>query len=54
MMTLTSGALETCARVLGTYEPSYTGRPARLFFMLEACDPQEITGHAVAASEPSR
>jgi hypothetical protein len=36
MMAQTSGVLETCVCALGTYEPSCTGRPTRLFFMLEA------------------
>jgi hypothetical protein len=55
MMALTSGALETCARALGTYVPSYRGRSARLFFMLEARDPQGVTGHVVAhGALPSR
>jgi hypothetical protein len=52
MMALTSGALETCVRALGTYVPSYTGRPARLLFMLEAHGPQGATGH-VASLEPT-
>jgi hypothetical protein len=47
-----SDALETCARVLGTCVPSYRGKPARLFFMLEAHGPQGATGH-VAASKPT-
>jgi hypothetical protein len=41
-MALMLGALEMCVRVLGTCGPSYTGRPARLFLMLEAQDLQEI------------
>jgi hypothetical protein len=45
MMTLTSGALETCVHALGTYELSCTGMSARLFFMLEAHDPQRTAGH---------
>jgi hypothetical protein len=40
--------LETCARALGTCVSSYTGRPARLFFMLEARDPQGATEHVAA------
>jgi hypothetical protein len=40
MMTLMSGALKTCARALGTCVPSCTGRPTRIFFMLEAHGPQ--------------
>jgi hypothetical protein len=28
-----------CARALGTYVPSYSGRPVRLFFMLETHGP---------------
>jgi hypothetical protein len=51
-MALMSGALETCARALGTCVSSCTGRPARLFFMLEARGPQGVVGH-VAASEPT-
>jgi hypothetical protein len=39
MMTLTSGVLKTCARALGTCGVSYTGRPARLLFILKAHDP---------------
>jgi hypothetical protein len=39
MMALTSDVLETFACALGTCMPSYTGRPVRLFFMLEARDP---------------
>jgi hypothetical protein len=41
-----SGDLKTYARALETYEPSYIGRPASIFFMLESYDPQEIAGHA--------
>jgi hypothetical protein len=41
MMALMSGALETCVRVLGTCGPSYIGRSARFFFVLEARGPQE-------------
>jgi hypothetical protein len=40
MMALISGAFETCTRVLEKCVPSCTGRPARLFFILEACGPQ--------------
>jgi hypothetical protein len=50
-MALMSNALETCARALGTGEPYCTGRPARLFFMLEAHDPQG-TARRVAAQRP--
>jgi hypothetical protein len=53
-MALTSGALETGPRALGTCVPSCTDRLARLFFMPEIHGPQETTGHAVAAPEPSR
>jgi hypothetical protein len=54
MMALTSSALETCARALGTFMPSGTGRPVRLFFMLEARDPQGAVGHiAVSESTPA-
>jgi hypothetical protein len=52
MRALTSGALETCARALGTGEPYYTGRPARLFFMLEACDTEGTVGRRTAWSPP--
>jgi hypothetical protein len=54
MMALTSGALETCARALGTCGSSRTGRSARLSFMFEAHGPQGTAGHAVVAPEPSR
>jgi hypothetical protein len=40
MIALTSGALEMCTCALGTCRPSCKGRPARLFFMLEARGPQ--------------
>jgi hypothetical protein len=53
MMTLTSDAFKTCARVLRTYEPSCTDMLARLFFMFEARIPHETTGHVVAAPESS-
>jgi hypothetical protein len=52
MMALTSGAIETCVRALETCVPSCTGRPTRLFFMLEARGPQGAMGH-VAAPEPT-
>jgi hypothetical protein len=52
MVALMSGTLETCARALGTRVPSYTGRPARLFFMLEARGPQVATRH-ITALEPT-
>jgi hypothetical protein len=52
MMALMPGALGTCARALETCVSSYTDRAARLFFMLDAHDPQGVAGH-VAASEPS-
>jgi uncharacterized protein YqgV (UPF0045/DUF77 family) len=51
MMTLMSGVLETCMRVLGTCVPSYTNKSARLFFMLEIRGSQGVAGH-VAASDP--
>jgi hypothetical protein len=51
-MALVSGALETSVRALETCEPSCTSRPARLFFMLEAHDPQGTARHVVAP-EPS-
>jgi hypothetical protein len=35
-MALMSDALEMCARALRTYVSSYTGRSARLFFMLRS------------------
>jgi hypothetical protein len=54
MMVLMSGVLETCVCGLGTHRPSYIGRPARFFFMLEARGPQRATGDAVAVPEPSR
>jgi hypothetical protein len=52
MMVLTSGALETCTRALGTCELSCTGRPARLFFMFEICSPQGTAGRMIAQSPP--
>jgi hypothetical protein len=52
MMALMSGALETCAHALGPCVPSYTGRSAKLFFMLEARGPQGAMGH-MAVSEPT-
>jgi hypothetical protein len=52
MMTLMSGALETFTRALETYVPSCAGRPARLFFMLEAYNPQGAVGH-VTPPEPN-
>jgi hypothetical protein len=39
MMTLTSGAKGTCTPASGTCMPSCTGRPARLFFTLQARGP---------------
>jgi hypothetical protein len=54
MMALTSGALETCVRALGTYEPSCTGRPARLFLMFGACGQQGTAGCVVAQSPPHK
>jgi hypothetical protein len=39
MMTLTSGAKGTCTCASGTCVPSCTGRPARLFFTLQARGP---------------
>jgi hypothetical protein len=54
IMALMSGILEICVRGLGTRRPSYIGRPARFFFMLEARGPQGATGDAVAVPEPSR
>jgi hypothetical protein len=40
-------------RVLETHEPSCMARPARPFFIPEACDLLRAAGH-MAASEPSR
>jgi hypothetical protein len=54
MMALTSCAIETCARVLGTGEPCCTDRPTRLFFMLEARGPQRTAGRVAAQSPPHR
>jgi hypothetical protein len=54
LMALSSGALETCPRALGTGEPYPTGRPARIFYMLEAVGSQETIGHEVAAPKPSQ
>jgi hypothetical protein len=48
MMALTSNALETCARALGSSEPCCTCKSARLFFMLEARCPHRIVGHMTA------
>jgi hypothetical protein len=53
LMTLMSGALKTCARVLGTCVPSYTCRHASLFFMLEARGPQRVTGHVATPKHTS-
>jgi hypothetical protein len=52
MMALTSGALEMCARALGTCVSSCTGSPTRLFFMLESHGQQGAAGH-MAAPEPT-
>jgi hypothetical protein len=52
MMALTSDALETCVRALEIYVPSYIGRSASLFFMLESRGPQRAVGH-MAVSEPA-
>jgi hypothetical protein len=52
MMARTSDALETCACALGTCEPNCTGRPARLFFMIDARGPQRTTGRVTAQSPP--
>jgi hypothetical protein len=41
-----------CARALETCMPTYTGRFASLFFMLETCGPQGALGH-VAVPEPA-
>jgi hypothetical protein len=40
VMQALSGTLKTCARALGTYVPICTSMTDRLFFMLEARDPQ--------------
>jgi hypothetical protein len=50
MMGLMLDAFKMCARALETCVPSYTGRTAKLFFMLEARGPQGAAGY-VAASE---
>jgi hypothetical protein len=52
-MPLTSSALEICVRAFETREPSYIGRLARFFFMLEARGPQG-TVECMAAPEPSQ
>jgi hypothetical protein len=49
IMALMSDALEMCAHALGTCVPSFTGRTARLFFMLEAYGPQGVVGHVATA-----
>jgi hypothetical protein len=54
MMALTLDVLKTCARALGTCEPSCMGRPARLFFTFEVPGPQGTTGRVAARSPPSR
>jgi hypothetical protein len=54
MRTLTSGALQTCARALGTCESGCIERPARLFFMFETRRPQGIVGRVAARSPPRR
>jgi hypothetical protein len=54
MMTLMSNALETYVRALEICESSYTGRSARLFFMLEPHGPQRTARHMVAQSPPHR
>jgi hypothetical protein len=48
MIALTLATMGTCTRALGIGEPCCVGRPATLFFMLEANRPQEAAGHAVA------
>jgi hypothetical protein len=53
VMQALSGALETCARALETYVPSYTGRTARLFFMLEVRGSQGVAGHVTASETTS-
>jgi hypothetical protein len=52
MMALALGALEMCARALGTCMPSCTGKPARHFLMLELHGPQGTVRH-MAAREPT-
>jgi hypothetical protein len=52
IMALMSDDLKMWARVLETYMTSCRGRSARLFFMLETCGSQRVTGH-VTASEPT-
>jgi hypothetical protein len=54
MMALTSVALKICMRALGTCEPSYTSRSARLFFMFEAHGPQGTMRRVTAWSPPNR
>jgi hypothetical protein len=54
MRALTSGALQTCARALGTCESGCIERPARLFFMFETRRPQGIVGRVAARSPPRR
>jgi hypothetical protein len=46
-MTLMSDALEMCACALRTCVPSYTGRPARLFFMFR---PKPTGSHVTRGS----
>jgi hypothetical protein len=54
MMALMSGALKMCVRALGTSEPCRTGRPARLFFVLETHGPQGVVERVGARSPPRR
>jgi hypothetical protein len=52
LTTLMSGAFEMCMPTLETCVPNCTGKPARLFFMLEARGSPGAVRH-VAALEPT-
>jgi tRNA G26 N,N-dimethylase Trm1 len=52
MMAQVSDISETCGRALEIRKPSYIGRLAKPFFILEVYSPQRSVGH-VAALEPS-
>jgi hypothetical protein len=54
IMVLMLGVLETCVHAFGICEPCHTGRPARLFFVLEAHGLQGATGRVGARSPPRR
>jgi hypothetical protein len=45
VMQVLSGTLKTCARALGTYVSICTDMTDKLFFMLEARDPQGDVRH---------